>query len=298
MKGKVWACVPGAALLLFGCVLAGAGRGVQGGSGAGGKAEVIFGKTEIHQHAQQQSTLERCRDELKAQGIEYSPKAFLHKVEAGELAAVRKFLACGMDPNTEIRYDKHFVGTTWSALCLAAWEGHDAVVEALLDGGAAIRRQSGTPLTCVTSSWGGGFGRVSTARLLLRRGADVRASNKGGMTPLEKAASAGQIEILKVFLQAGAPVTGPDAARALEDSVKSHGCGNPKVVQFLLEAGVPVGAHYPPLAVALGRAKYTPGDSCTQDGLRIACLLVRFGARPEPPEEGDILTGRCDGDKK
>ncbi|KHN72020.1 Tankyrase-1 [Toxocara canis] len=55
-----------------------------------------------------------------------------------------------------------------------------------------------------------GYNRVGLVELLLSKGADVHAKDKGGLVPLHNACSFGHVEVVKLLLKAGAGVNEED----------------------------------------------------------------------------------------
>jgi ankyrin repeat protein len=95
-------------------------------------------------------------------------------------------------------------------LLIAAAEGHEDVVVALLDAGAAPNTKNQLGRTALMFASSKGF--VGIAKKLLARGADpnVVPTDEQGWTALMAAARAGQAEAVRALLGAGADVTAKD----------------------------------------------------------------------------------------
>ena len=96
----------------------------------------------------------------------------------------------------------------WTLLHLAAFFGRAEAVEALLTVGADVRavsrnHEGNMPLHAALA--GKGVGRISTT--LLAHGADVRASDAGGHTPLHHAAFRDDVALVNAILARGADPT-------------------------------------------------------------------------------------------
>eukprot|EP00933_Yihiella_yeosuensis_P043306 TRINITY_DN3804_c1_g2_i1.p1 TRINITY_DN3804_c1_g2~~TRINITY_DN3804_c1_g2_i1.p1 ORF type:complete len:347 (-),score=57.00 TRINITY_DN3804_c1_g2_i1:42-1082(-) len=121
----------------------------------------------------------------------------LSAARKNDFAGVSEALEQNADPD---RRDK--IGRT--ALYLAARNGDDSIVAALLRGGADVDlptkdANSATPLYIASHE-----GRLEVACRLCKAGAKVNVATPEGATPLYIAAHKGHLEIVKVLCQAGA----------------------------------------------------------------------------------------------
>jgi ankyrin repeat protein len=85
-------------------------------------------------------------------------------------------------------------------LGLAAFFGHPAIVEYLLDSGADVNQSATNALKVAPIHAAVSQGDLEIVRLLIARGADVNARQQGGITPLHGAAGAGRNDIVDVLL--------------------------------------------------------------------------------------------------
>lgn len=92
----------------------------------------------------------------------------------------------------------------WTPLHLAAFFGHPALANALLDRGADVNARStntmrNTPLHAAVAGR-----KADVTKVLLDRGADANARQEGGWTALHGAAQSGDREIVELLLANGA----------------------------------------------------------------------------------------------
>lgn len=118
----------------------------------------------------------------------------------GNAARVRELLDAQPDLLNSFAPDGHI------PLGLAAFFGHGAVVQLLLERGAKVNvssrnAQKVTPLHGAVSR-----GDIKITKLLLDKSADANARQERGFTPLFSAAGAGKIELMELLVERGADV--------------------------------------------------------------------------------------------
>jgi len=118
-----------------------------------------------------------------------------------------------------------------------AEEGHEATARLLLDRGADIKARTGdgeTPLHCATK-------RVRMVLLLLDYGADIEAKNRYGRTPLHCAAQNGHETTVRLLLDRGAKIEAKDGNgngwTSLHWAAQN---GHEAIVRLLLDRGAEI----------------------------------------------------------
>lgn len=138
---------------------------------------------------------EDAQYQLQQLGITINEPTLLANIEAGEMQTVELLLQSGVSPNVTDSYG-------WTALMLAARDGHEQIVQRLLTAGADVYRRNragGTALLAAAVN-----GHVSLLRMLLDHRADINASNHQGWTALMYAAWKGHRDVVELLLARGA----------------------------------------------------------------------------------------------
>jgi ankyrin repeat protein len=133
-------------------------------------------------------------------------------------------------------------GTIDEQLMEAAKRGDPARVKVILDKGAEINATDKGGTTALIHA--ADSGHITVVRLLLEKGADVNAKNKGGWTALMWAATsspAGRTDIVKLLIAKGGDVNAKDQSgmTALLGAARQ---GHLPVVKVLLEKGANINA--------------------------------------------------------
>ncbi|KAG7298471.1 hypothetical protein JYU34_018100, partial [Plutella xylostella] len=130
-----------------------------------------------------------------------------------------------------------------------------------------------------------GYNRLALAQLLIQRGADVHAKDKGGLVPLHNACSYGHVQLSALLLQSGAAVDAHDLWRytPLHEAAAK---GKSDVVKLLLKHGADPTRRNRDGLTALQLAR--PGDADTADALRGDAALLDAAKR------GDVARARDD----
>jgi hypothetical protein len=180
-------------------------------------------------------------------------EAFISAARAGDLAAMQKLLARGVDVNATA-YES---GGT--ALMAASVNGQTEAVRALLRKGANVNAKDKFGRTALLSGAGAIIRRLEIVRALLDRGADVNArSNETGFaltTALMEASYHGNLDVVRALLDKGADVNATGNKDGATPLMAASEQGHIEVVRTLLEKGADVDAKGNDGTTALNVAK-------------------------------------------
>jgi ankyrin repeat protein len=195
-------------------------------------------------------TPEDARVELSRIPLEYTPDAFVESARRGDVSAVKLFLAAGMSPNatddetnTAMMYAARAQPPDETASpeeAKAAHAHYAEIIKALLTAKADVNKRNGWGGTAL--SWAAAWGNIDALRLLLDAGADAAAVNAAFVD----AAEDGHTDILRVLVDRKADV------RKMGSEALGSAAGSPigrvtdgqlsDTVRFLLDIGVDVNA--------------------------------------------------------
>ena len=145
-------------------------------------------------------------------------RAFVDSAGAGNLEVVKSLVTAGMPVETKVEYygGRSSLGEpSWTALLRAAWKGHLAVVEYLIEQEADV--DAGTAIFingwALNMAYGESAlylaaeaGHAAVVKVLLAAGATVDARNYYAYTPLHRAALFGHLAIVQYLISYGADV--------------------------------------------------------------------------------------------
>ena len=126
------------------------------------------------------------------------------------------------------------VGDYGSALQAASDQGHEKVVQLLLDRGADVNAQGGYYGTALQAA--SRYGHEKVVQLLLDRGADVNAQGEYHSNALQAASYEGHEKVVQLLLDRGADVNAQGEYHSNALQAASYE-GHEKVVQILLDKG-------------------------------------------------------------
>ncbi|XP_037094837.1 ankyrin repeat and KH domain-containing protein 1-like [Pollicipes pollicipes] len=174
---------------------------------------------------------------------EFKESALTLACYKGHLAMVRFLLEAGAD-------QEHKTEEMHTALMEASMDGHVEVARLLLDSGAQVNMPADSfesPLTLAACG-----GHVELALLLLDRGANIEEVNDEGYTPLMEAAREGHEEMVALLLSQEANINA--ITEETQETALTLACcgGFVEVADFLIQAGadVELGASTPLMEAA------------------------------------------------
>ena len=167
------------------------------------------------------------REQLTGRGLKFNADSFQERAGAGDLEAVKLYLAAGMNAN--ISMDEVHSRTPFIA---AVNGGHLDIVSYMARNGAAIDNkydQDNTPLMVAAVN-----GHTEIVRWLVAKGADVNAKGAYEQTPLIYAAMFGNVDTVRILLEHEAEVNARDSLTADTALDKTN---YPEIIRLLKEAG-------------------------------------------------------------
>ena len=173
------------------------------------------------------------REQIAAKGLNFTVEEFIERAGTGDLAAVKLFLAAGMDVNARDRMG----AKAYTALYEASFQGHLEVVKFLVEHGAKINAKTGHGNIALMAAASGG--NLEIARYLAGKGAIIDARNRPGQTPMMSAAIGGHVGIIRFLVAKGADV---NAKGGYEQTplIYAATTNSAESVRFLLEHGAKV----------------------------------------------------------
>jgi ankyrin repeat protein len=156
----------------------------------------------------------------------------------------------------------------WTPLWYAADEGHKEIVELLIAKGADVNAKNKgdvTPLYGAARS-----GRKEVAELLIAKGADVNAKDVNGTIPLHYAAYEGHKEIVELLIAKGAEVNAKTDVYGRTPLHFAAATGHKEIAELLITKGADVNAKNKKGKTPLDLAKYEP---------EIAALIRKHGGK-------------------
>ncbi len=112
----------------------------------------------------------------------------------------------------------------FTALHLACFFGNEQSTALLLERGAGVAIEARNPMKVLPLSSAAAGGNVEVVRLLLEAGADVESRQAGGFTPLMGAAAGGKREMVEMVLARGADrCAKSDDGRTAADLARERG---------------------------------------------------------------------------
>lgn len=183
-------------------------------------------------------------------------------VDAQNIALVTLLLEQGAKPDVDVGKSESF-----SPLIVACNRGDNAIIDALLDTGAKVNRNTASGISPLALC--AGNASVPVVKRMLELGAPLEVADETGQTPLMWAAAKGQVETIQYLIQQGADVNRTTQAgfTPLFFSIKS---GNPQAPLAILEGGGNAEYRAPDGTSAVQLAMY-------QQQFEFAALLTKRG---------------------
>ncbi|KAJ5359789.1 hypothetical protein N7517_008980 [Penicillium concentricum] len=178
-------------------------------------------------------------------------------------------------------------GTKSYPVIWASLNGHDRIVEFLLERGADVNAQGGTYGDALQAACSRGHDKI--AQMLLERGADINAQGRGYGNALQAACAGGHDKIAQMLLERGADINAQGRGYGNALQAACYG-GHDKIAQILLERGADINAQGRGYGNALQAA-------CAGGHDKIAQILLERGAdlNAQGGAYGNALQAACAG---
>jgi uncharacterized protein len=158
---------------------------------------------------------------------------FAVAIEDGDVDEIKALLKSGLSTETPIDYGDHSI----TPLLKASWDGEAEIVAVLLGAGAKVNaRDTGSGVTPLMNAVQ--REHVGVIRLLLAAKADVSPKSKFDFNAFTMAVAGGKQEIAEMLLDAGAKVD--DGASGLTPLQFAATTGNVEMIRFLAKRGANV----------------------------------------------------------
>jgi uncharacterized protein len=158
---------------------------------------------------------------------------FVIAIERGDVAKVRALLDDGARADTLIEYGEHKI----TPLMSAAWNGRTEIAKLLLERGADVKaRASDDGQTALHNAAARGFDDV--VQVLIAAGADVNARDTRQNTALSTAVFQGNVEMAGILIKAKADLKA--SLYGMTPLMMAASTGNAEMIRFLAEAGADV----------------------------------------------------------
>ena len=168
-----------------------------------------------------------------------------------------------------------------TALAWAARRGHEAVVRLLLEKGADIKAKDDDRRAVLSAA--AERGHEAVVRLLLEKGIDIEVKDNGGRTVLQAAARGGHEAVVRLLLENGADIEAKGCYYKMTALHWAAERGHEAVVRLLLEKGADI------------EAKDNGGRTVLQVAARegheaVVRLLLKKGADIKTKDNGGVTT--------
>lgn len=176
-------------------------------------------------------------------GVPFTPAAFQQEVAQGHAARAVLFVKAGIDPAM-----KNASGRT--ALWIAIERRQLDTLKALLAAGVKPDGKNAPPVEYGKSLVFEAVdtGEAAYVKALADAGADVKAVNDYGVSPLSEAARVGNLEMCQILIKAGAdPNVAPGGFPMIYGPINEN---HLEIVRLLLASGAKLGEHKPALLEA------------------------------------------------